>query len=211
MKKDIILIGGGGHCKSCIDVIEAGSEFKVAGIIDKKEKAAQKVLGYDIIACDEDLPELVKKYKYYLITIGQIKSAAKRIEKFEFIRGLGGKFPTIISPLAYVSKSASVGKGTIIMHNAIINTEVCIGENCIINTAAIIEHESQIMDHCHISTSAVINGGNSIGEATFVGSKSVTAQGIRIESNTIIGAGSFVRESLEKSGTYIGSPAKKVE
>ena len=210
MKNDIILIGGGGHCRSCIDVIESGDEFKIAGIVDKKEKASQKVLGYEIMACDEDLPELVKRYKYYLITIGQIKNAAKRIKKFEFIKGLGGEFPTIISPLAYVSKTSSIGEGTIIMHNVIINTEVCIGENCIINTGAIIEHESRIMNHCHISTGAVINGENSIGERTFIGSKTVTAQDITIESNTVIGADSFVRESLEESGTYAGSPAKKI-
>ncbi len=210
MKKNIILIGGGGHCKSCIDVIESGDKFKVAGIVDKKEKISLKISGHEIIACDEDLPELVKEYEYYLITIGQIKSAFKRVKKFEFIKELGGKFPTIISPSSYISKSAVVGEGTIVMHNAIINTEACVGKNCIINTAAIIEHESRIMDHCHISTGVVINGENSIGESTFIGSNSVTANNITIESNTVLGAGSFVSRSLEESGTYAGNPARKI-
>ena len=31
----IILIGGGGHCKSVIDIIEQDNKFKIAGIIDK--------------------------------------------------------------------------------------------------------------------------------------------------------------------------------
>ncbi|HQB08035.1 MAG TPA: acetyltransferase, partial [Rectinema sp.] len=35
--KDIILIGGGGHCRSVIDVIELGNEFRIIGIIDKEE------------------------------------------------------------------------------------------------------------------------------------------------------------------------------
>ena len=37
-KKQIILIGGGGHCKSCIDVIESTNEFSIAGIVDTKDK-----------------------------------------------------------------------------------------------------------------------------------------------------------------------------
>ena len=37
MKELILIGGGGGHCRSCIDVIEQEQKFKIAGIIDKKE------------------------------------------------------------------------------------------------------------------------------------------------------------------------------
>ncbi|MDK9694251.1 MAG: acetyltransferase, partial [Sulfurimonas sp.] len=45
MKEEIILIGGGGHCKSVIDVIEQQNSFVIAGIVDKKELVGTKVLG----------------------------------------------------------------------------------------------------------------------------------------------------------------------
>ena len=32
--KKIILIGGGGHALSCIDVIESEKKFKIVGIVD---------------------------------------------------------------------------------------------------------------------------------------------------------------------------------
>ena len=32
--KDIVLIGGGGHCKSVIDVIEQEGRFKIIGIVE---------------------------------------------------------------------------------------------------------------------------------------------------------------------------------
>jgi len=50
MKQSIILIGGGGHCKSCIDVIEQEGTFSIKGIVDKPEKKGQDVLGYTVIA-----------------------------------------------------------------------------------------------------------------------------------------------------------------
>ena len=40
--KKIILIGGGGHALSCIDVIEHEKKFKIIGIIDKKLKKGKK-------------------------------------------------------------------------------------------------------------------------------------------------------------------------
>jgi FlaA1/EpsC-like NDP-sugar epimerase len=65
LKNKIILIGGGGHCLSCIEIIEGGGEFEIAGIIDKKEKPGSSVLNYQIIGTDNDLQELIRTYKYF--------------------------------------------------------------------------------------------------------------------------------------------------
>jgi FlaA1/EpsC-like NDP-sugar epimerase len=56
MKQKIILIGGGGHCKSCIDVIEQEGKYTIAGVVDVKEKAGQTIMGYPFIGTDDDLP-----------------------------------------------------------------------------------------------------------------------------------------------------------
>ena len=44
MKEKIILIGGGGHCRACIDVIEQEGRFTIAGIVDVPEKSEVKRL-----------------------------------------------------------------------------------------------------------------------------------------------------------------------
>lgn len=210
MRDEIVLIGGGGNCKACIDVIEEENKFKIAGIVDTKEKLNQKVLNYKIIACDKDLSELAKKYKYFFITIGQIKSADKRIEKFEYLKNLKAEFPVIISPFAYVSKYAFIDEGTAVMHKAFVNADARVGKNCIINTGAVIEHDAKIGSNCHISTGSIINGNCHIGEGTFIGSNSIISNNISIASNTVIGAGSVVIKSINVSGTYVGNPVKKL-
>ena len=83
MKEQILLMGGGGHAVSVIDVIELEDKYSIAGIIDVKEKVGQEVLGYKIIGCDEDLQELFKTYKHMVITIGQIKTSAIRVKFFD--------------------------------------------------------------------------------------------------------------------------------
>ncbi len=59
-KPNLILIGGSGHCKSCIDVIEQEQRFQIAGIIALPEKTEQNILGYQIIGSDEDLEKITK-------------------------------------------------------------------------------------------------------------------------------------------------------
>lgn len=208
--KQIILVGGGGHCKSCIDVIERENKFKISGIVDVKEKLHQKVLGYEIIATDEDLLNLSKKYEYFLITIGQIKNHKIRKAKFEYLKKINVKFPTIISPLAYISRFAFLGEGTILMHRAFVNSGARIGKNCIINTGCIIEHDAEIGDNCHISTGVIVNGKVKIGEGTFIGSNSVIAHNLNISSGVVIGAGSVVTKSVLEKGIYAGVPLKRI-
>jgi len=196
MTKEIMLIGGGGHCGSCIDVIEQGGGFKIVGVVDKPEKLHQKILGYEIIATDDDLPHLIKEYDFFLVTLGHIKSPEKRIELFEEIKRLGGKLPVVISPLAYVSRHAKIKEGTIVMHHVLVNAGAQIGKNCIINTKALIEHDSFIGDYCHVSTGAVVNGGVKIGNGSFFGSCAVSKEYASVVANSFIKANSlFVRDN----------------
>ena len=188
----IILVGGGGHCRSCIDVIEQTGIFDIAGIVDMPEKRGQIVLGYPVIGTDADLPELVKSFPNALVTLGQIKSPARRMELFDEINQMGARFPVIQSPLAYVSPHAHVAEGTIVMHHALINAGAKVGRNCIINTKALVEHDAVIEDHCHISTGAVVNGGAKIGRGSFFGSGAVSEEYISIPSNSFIKANSLI-------------------
>ena len=190
--KDIILIGGGGHCKSVIDVIEKEGQFKIAGIVDKPEFLGFDILGYSVIGNDSDLGILVKKYKYALVTVGQIKSPILRMKLFELAKKSGFILPNIISPRAYISKYTTVGKGTIIMHDVLINADAQIGENCIINSKVLIEHDCRISNHCHISTSVTINGGVIVKYGSFIGSGVITKESIIIGENSFIKAGSLV-------------------
>jgi len=191
--KEIILIGGGGHCRSVIDVIEQESQFKIVGIVDKPELLETDVLGYPVIGNDSDLEGLAKIHTHAIVTVGQIKSADLRIKLFNLVLDAGFVLPNVISPRAYVSKYANIGKGTVIMHNALVNANAKVGYNCIINTNALIEHDSNIGNHCHIATNVVINGSVLVGQESFIGSGSVTKEGIIIDDNSFIKAGSIVK------------------
>jgi len=190
MKPKLILIGGGGHCVSCIDVIEQGGVFEIAGIVDNAINQGM-LLGYPILGGDEDLLQLRSSYGHALVTVGQIKSPTVRSRLYDKVRSLGFELPAIVSPRAYLSRHATIGAGTIIMHDALINARASIGRNCIVNTKALIEHDAQVEDNCHISTAAIINGTSIVRRGTFVGSNAVTKEGVQTHENDFIKAGSL--------------------
>ncbi|MFB1490727.1 MULTISPECIES: hypothetical protein [unclassified Thiocapsa] len=84
----LLLIGGGGHCRSCIDVIEAQGRYAVAGIVQPQHEGNESVLGYPILGADDDLPALLAQHPNALITVGQIKTPDVRIRLFAQLKQL---------------------------------------------------------------------------------------------------------------------------
>lgn len=205
-KRPLILIGGGGHCKSVIEVAESAG-YEIKGILDMPDEVGKEVLpGHKIIGTDDDIPQYVEECDF-IITVGFIKNPALRIKLYNKVKAAGGRLATIIASTAHVSKYAELGEGTVIMHQAFVNAGAKIGDNCIINTFVNIEHDAEVGNQCHISTGTMVNGECKIGENCFIGSQSVCANCIEIASDIIVGAGSVVRKSIRVKGIYAGNPA----
>jgi sugar O-acyltransferase (sialic acid O-acetyltransferase NeuD family) len=194
--KAILLIGGGGHCRACIDVIEAEGRFLIKGILQPRSDGVDPVLGYPILGDDADLPALLAGNMHALVTVGQIGTHAVRKRLFELLKTLKAVVPSIVSPRAYVSSHSRVEEGVLIMHGSVVNAGAKVGANTIINSLALIEHDAQIGKHCHISTGAIANGNVVVEDGCFIGSGAVLHQGVRIGANSIIGAGSVVTHDV---------------
>jgi sugar O-acyltransferase (sialic acid O-acetyltransferase NeuD family) len=207
----VILVGGGGHCRSLIDVIEAEGLLRIAGIVDLPERRQESVLGYLWTGSDEDLPSLAGKYSYFLIAAGQVGLPTVREQLGRKIIEAGGKFPTVLSPFARVSPHATLGSGTVVFHQAVVNAAASVGCNVIVNTAALIEHDARVGDWCHISTGARVNGGCKLSSRCFVGSGAVLREGVSLAEGTIIGCGAVVIEDTEPFGVYFGIPARRIK
>ena len=192
-KPSLILIGAGGHAHACIDVIEQHGQYEIAGLVGTPTEMHSMHLGYSVVATDDDLADLAKVYDYTLITVGQIQSPASRIRLYQQATESGCKFPVIIAPTAHVSRHATIGPGTIVMHGAIVNAGARVGNNCIINTRALIEHYAIVENHCHVSTGAILNGDVRIGVGSFIGSGTIVKQGVSIGNGCLVGMGLSVR------------------
>ncbi len=186
--KKIVLIGGGLHSVSCIDVLLTRNIFKISNIVDKR---VFKFENYKIIS-EKDFRKKKIKGKNLHISIGQLKLGNLRGNLFKYYKSKGCKFPKIIASTSYVSKQSFIDEGTILFHRTVINKNATIRKNCIINTGAIIEHDVTIEDNVHIAPGAIILGNVKIGKNSFIGSGSIIKQNKIIKKNTIIPALKYI-------------------
>ena len=204
MTNDLLLVGSGGHARSCIEVIESTGIYRIVGLIGQVDEIEKSELGYKVIGQDGDLAQLVELHSHALVSVGQIKSATLRVKLFNLIRQCGYLTPTIIASTAQVSKHAVIGAGSIVMHGAIVNAGATIGDNCIVNTRSVIEHDVIVGNHSHISVGAVLNGGVTISNETFIGSGALIKEGLKIGARCIIGMGITVRRDIESESQVVG-------
>ena len=203
-RPSLLLIGAGGHAKSCIDVIEQEDKYQVVGLVGAPCEVGTNVLGYEVLGTDEDLSGLLKIAQFALVAVGQIGINELRSNLFSKIEYLGFESPVITSPLAYISPHSVVGKGTVVMHRATINSGASIGNNCIINSHTLIEHDVVVGDHCHIATNVTINGGSSVGRCSFIGSGSTIRESINIGTMCAIGMGINLGNDVSSNSKLLG-------
>jgi len=209
LKPDIVLVGGGGHCKVVISIIKKLDTFNITGISDLIENLGKEVLGIKTKYTDDQLEELHDKgTKYAFVSVGSVGNPDNRIRLFEMLKQTGFEIPVIISKDAIVGESVEIDEGTVIMPGAIINPGTKIGKNCIVNTGAIIDHDCSIGDHVHIAPGVTLSGSVKIGSGSHIGTGASVIHGIQIGSRVIVGAGGVVVNTIQDNKKVMGVPAR---
>ena len=141
--KSILIIGAGRHGRVVAEIAEACG-FHCAFLDDRQDEG--------VIGSLDDIERYAAQYDGVIVSIGNNEIRKKISDNIHNIF-------TLIHPRAYVSPSASIGAGSIILPGTTINTNVTIGKGCIISIGALIDHDVVIGDYCHINTGAIIEAG----------------------------------------------------
>lgn len=212
MKRNVLLIGAGGHAKNVIECIDK-EKYSIIGILDKDEDHIhESVNGIEIIGTDKNI-------QYYydngvdcaVIAIGHMGMPFVRDRIYRKLKEVGFDLINVQHPTGYISPSAELKDGIVIMPGVIVNAEARIGSNVILNTRSIIEHEVVVENNVHIAPGTVIAGAAIIGKNSFIGAGSTVIQGITIGRNVIIGAGSVIIRDVPDNTKVVGIPGRELK
>ena len=205
----LLLIGGGGHCRSIVDSIISMNLYDEIGIIDNNDSSMSEV---PVIGTDDDIEALYKKgWNEAFISVGSVGDVRIRKKLYEMVKSYGISIATIIDPTAIVANNCEIKEGVYIGKKAVVNTNSLVKECAILNTGSIIEHDCVVGSFSHISPGTTICGNVSIGDETHIGAGTVVIQGISVGSQSIVGAGSVVVKDIPTKVKAYGNPCKVVQ
>ena len=209
--KDLYIIGAGGFGREVAWIVERINSIKptwnLKGFIDDNETLwGSKEGEYHVLGGCEHLSTLEDVYA--VCAVGSSNVRKKIIEK---LKDTSVKFATLVDPSVLYSNSVKIGEGAIVCAGTIITVDVNIGDHVIVNLDCTIGHDAVIDNFVTIYPSVNVSGNVLIGECSELGTGTQIIQGKKVISNTIIGAGAIVVKDCLESGTYVGSPAKKIK
>ncbi len=205
----IIVIGGGGHAKAVIDVLERQGRYEIAGYLDIHQPKGHRCLGYENVEEKDDFRRAAKDLgaRGGIIAIGD---NAKRALLATAVRAVLPEFHfvTAVHPSAILGKHVVVGAGTVVMAGVVINPDTRVGEHCIINTRASLDHDNLLGSFVSIAPGVTTGGNVAVGDSSAVGLGANIIHGIIVGEHAVIGAGSTVIENIPSHVVAFGSPAK---
>jgi len=118
------------------------------------------------------------------------------------------RFATLVHPTASVSRTARIGRGTVIFQHVTVTSNVRIGEHVVILPQAVISHDDAIGDYTCITGGVCISGNVRVGRCCYIGTRSAIRNGIDIGDGSLIGMGSVVIRSVPANSVMVGNPAR---
>lgn len=209
--KNLYIIGAGGFGREVAWLVERINSVKptwnLKGFIDDNETLWGSFDGgYPVFGGCKYIASLENVYA--VCAVGSAKVRKQIIDK---LKDTSVKFATLVDPSVLLSNRVKIGEGSIVCAGTIITVDVNIGNHVIVNLDCTIGHDAVIDDFVTIYPSVNVSGNVLIGECSELGTGMQIIQGKKVVSNTIIGAGAIVVKDCNESGTYVGSPAKKVK
>ncbi len=155
--QNLLIVGAGIYALVAKEIAESMNVFGKISFVDDKNRETPN--GIPTVGTCAEIPELSKEYSYIIVAIGNPEIRLSVLRKIE--EETTFKIATLISPLAYVSPSAQILKGSIIEPMAVIHTGAIISSGCIISAGAVVNHASMCCDGVHIDCNATV-GGNTL-------------------------------------------------
>lgn len=201
----LILIGAGGHGRVVLELVRALGIYDVVGFVDP-EPAASTILGVPVLGGDDVLPGLrAQGVTDAFVAMGSNRLRQRIGGKLE---ALGYNQPSLVHPSAFLSPTARLGAGVLVMARAVLGTEALLGRWAILNTGAVADHDNQLHEACHVAPGCALAGTVQVGARSLIGVGSSVRPNITIGADVVVGAGSAVVADVPAGARIGGAPAR---
>ena len=216
--RPLVVIGGGEHAGVVADaVVTDHRRWRLVGYTDPRDDLgplgpteaphlgddAAGLASYAVVDPDAR-PTMI-------LAVGGVGDPGSRRRVVETVETLApwARWTVIVHDTAWVSPSAHLSDGTVVLVGAIVNAGASLGRHGIVNSRAVIEHDVRMGDFVHVGPGAVIGGAAHIGSDVTVGMGALVRDHISVGDGATIGMGAVVVADVAAGATVIGSPARQ--
>ena len=192
--------------KDLIDLVQEEQLAEFVGIFDLSGR--KSALGVPVLGRDADWSawSADKADIGIILSVDPSKARRRVAAAYGIDRCL-----SIVSARASVSRSATIGRGSVVQKGALLSADVVIGVCVKINVGAALHHDSHVGDFVTIAPGARLLGTVKIEDDCYVGAGSVVLPNLTIGRGTTVGAGAVVTRDVPPASKVVGIPGRVLD
>jgi len=151
--KRIIILGAGGYAKTLADILQQNKTYNQICFLDDT-KTGKYILGKcnDFMKFKEENTDMYPAF-------GNNEVRAKW---FKILQQENINIPTVIHCSAYISPTAKIEQGVVVLPKSVINTDCIVKQGCIVNCGSVIDHDCVLNEFVHVCIGAMVKAENKI-------------------------------------------------
>lgn len=206
-EQPLLVLGTGNFALEAADLVSEIPGYRLEAFVDSvdRERCQETLNGLPILWVDDVAP--MADTHRAVCALG----TTRRNRFIERVDALGLPFATLRHPSAHVSRTSSVGEGSLISVGVVVAAHTRLGRHVLVNRGALIGHHTVIGDYVTIGPGANVAGSCQVGEGTHIGMSAIVLDHVTIGSHSVVGAGAVVTKDVPDRVKVVGIPARIVK
>jgi acetyltransferase EpsM len=181
--------------------------MEIAAFVAPRPMPAEHRQGIAQFASDDQALQHVREASFVLGIAG-LGSAALRRKLVELYQGRGATWQSVVHATAWVSPSAQLGAGAVVLAGGVVNTGARVGQHAVVNTGAIVEHDVELGDYSIAAPGVILGGGARVGSDCFLGLGCRVRDHVSIGQASVVGMGAVVVTAMPAGVEVVGIPGR---
>jgi len=209
----VVILGGQGDGLVAAQIIEdmssQGQDIELVGFLNDHEAMGSLIGGYPVLGKTSEWHNLPEEWGYHfsLLSVGKMRERALLIKSFNIPID---RVVSLIHPTALISRTASVGKGTLVAAYAVMQPGSQLGLCCSVRAGANIGHDVSVGDFVYVGPNATLCGYSGVAEGVFLAPNSVLRDRTKMGEYSVLAAASVAYKDVPENSTWIGNPARRI-
>lgn len=163
-KKSLLILGAGIYSAVVYEIAMDSGEFSEIAFLDDSNSVTP--FGGKVEGKISELGGISKGFTHAIAAIGNPDVRFKVTKKIE--EETDCRVAVLVSPRAYVSKSATLGEGCVVEPMAVVHSCCSLGKGCLVSAGAVINHAAVCSDYVHVDCNGTVEGFAHVPEKTKV-------------------------------------------
>jgi sugar O-acyltransferase (sialic acid O-acetyltransferase NeuD family) len=211
--RDVVLIGAGGFARETAQAVHAlnrnGAAWRLLGYLDDDPARHGQVIDGTMVLGGRDQIEHWPTALFVVCT-GRPGNYVSRLKIVDDLGLPPERYATIVHPSAAVSRSSSVGPGTVLLAHVTLTAAVTVGAHVAIMPNVTLTHDDVIDDFTTIASGVCLGGGARIGTGAYLGAGALIGENRTVGAFSLVGMGAVVTQDVPAREVWAGVPARRL-